>query len=132
MIMRMYNGLRNFLEFVIVESIQLTDVDAIRPNRSKQKYHIPASIAMIDGTEESFRPGGKVSIGDLYLQVLAGGVKAITVDEPKTQVILQLKQGDVVEYNGEFFEIFFWRDEPNICDIADYYAKKREVNSNVQ
>ena len=54
MIMRMYNGLRNFLEFVIVESIQLTDVDAIRPNRSKQKYHIPASIAMIDGTEESF------------------------------------------------------------------------------
>lgn len=130
MIMRLYNGLKNFLEPVTVYKRIIDDPDAIKPTAKDVAYKVEGSIALIDGTEESFRPGGKVNIGDLYLQTLAGDkIPLIETDTPNS---IALVQGDKIEYLGDIYEIYFVRNEPSVCDIADYYASKVEVDNNAR
>lgn len=128
--MRLFGGLKAFLEPVVVHKRVIDDPDAIKPVIRDVKYTIEGSIALIDGTEESFRPGGKVNVGDLYLQAFAGAkIPLIETDTPGN---IALNQGDKIEYLGEIYEIYFVRNEPNICDIADYYASKVEVTPDDQ
>lgn len=127
MIMRLYSGLKNFLEPVTVHKRIINDPDAIKPVSEDVTYKIEGSIALIDGTEESFRPGGKVNVGDIYLQTFAGS--QIPLIETETPGSIALVQGDKIEYQGQIYEIYFVRNEPNICDIADYYASKVEVDA---
>lgn len=132
MILRLYGGLKNFLTPITIIKEETPDPEAIRPERVSAKYLVDGSVALFDGTEDAFRPGGKVQVGDLYIQVLAGETPAIklqmpleTPEEAKTKITLSV--GDMVEYLGDLYEIYYVRNEPNICDIADCYASKQEV-----
>lgn len=129
MIMKMYAGMKPFLE-----PIKITKVDAsddLRPTKKSKEYIVQGSVALIDGTETFFRPGGKVLIGDLYLQTTAGGINAQVVGVDNTFEMITLEEGDVIHHVGNHFEIKYVRDEPTIIDIADFYASKQEVMSNV-
>lgn len=123
MIMRLYSGLKHFLEPVKVYKRIIEDPEGIKPIFKDVEYTILGSIALIDGTEESFRPGGKVNVGDIYLQTMAGDIKT------NNSGTISLVQGDKIEYLGDIYEIYFVRNEPNITDVADYYAKKVEVTA---
>lgn len=133
MILKLYNGLKNFLEPITVIKETTVDPDAIRPIRNDTRYEVLGSIALFDGTEDAFRPGGKVQVGDLYIQVLAGKTPATRVqmpldipEEAKTEI--EISTGDKIEYLGDLYEIYYVRNEPSVCDVADCYASKQEVS----
>lgn len=125
----MYDGMKPFLEPVKVTKVIPTN--SLRPSKTGKDYIVQGSIALIDGTEAFFRPGGKVLIGDLYLQTTAGGINAEVADTPGTFETIQIEEGDIIHYVGFNFEVKYIRDEPTIIDIADFYASKQEVMSNV-
>lgn len=134
MIMKLLSGLKHFMSPVTVRVMQIDNTVEHRPQRTPIDYIVQGSIAIIDGTEEYFRPGGKVNIGDVYLQVQAGKIPAEREDPSNPGTILkediELKNGDRILLENVVYEIYYNRNEPSVCDVSDYYASQQEVSKN--
>lgn len=124
---RVYNGMAPFLIDVSIIKVGILDPTALRPVKTTKKYTLKGNIAYIDGSEEFFRPGGRLGVGDIYLQTVAGPIQA--TDEDDNVVSINLDANDIIEFRGKKFEIYFLRNEPEIVDVSDYYAHILEVQN---
>lgn len=124
---KLYSGMAPFLIDVNIIKVGILDPRALRPKKETKRYTVKGNIAYIDGSEEFFRPGGRLGVGDIYLQTIAGPIPA--TDEDGNVVNISLDANDIIEFKGEKFEIYFLRNEPTVVDVSDYYAHILEVQN---